>query len=339
MILKMLITIAIPSFNRPETLIRLLNSIDFVNPLIEIVICEDNSPKQKDIRHHINAYKACSPLNINYFENIINFGYDENIWELVRKSHGKYIMFMGDDDVFIPGSLERFFYFVREHPTLGYVLKSHSIHHANGKTEPFNYYRKTTFFAPGANTIAELFRKSVLISGFFIKREPLIKYYSNELNGTLLTQLFFLALQCNKLPSAYYDIPLTMQFEEKNVPFFGSSENEKELYEPGEITLNNSINFLKSYFKVLEYIENTLSIEVKSHVINDMSKFFYPSLSIQLHRGRKSFFQYYLKLNKLGFGNSLYFHLYFLALFFFGKKFCDHLIILIKNHIKSTPRL
>jgi abequosyltransferase len=335
----MKITIAIPSYNRPETLLRLLKSIDFVSSEIEIVICEDHSPKRSEIKQCVTDFKLTSEIELRYFENQINLGYDENLWELVRKSKGEFILFMGDDDVFLPGALEILFNFLLKNPDLGYVLKSHVIKMANGENVPFNYYNKNMFFEKGEATIVELFRKSVLISGFLIRREPLLDYYTDKLNGTLLIQLYFLSIQCNQYPSAYLSTPLTMQMEEGSIPYFGSSENEKGLYDPGKITIKNSLNFLNSYLNLLEYIDLTLHVNVKDKIVKDMSKYFYPSLSIQRHNGRKIFYGYYKELNKLGFNVSKYYHLYFIALYVLGEKSCDSMILTIKKRLKATPKL
>jgi len=52
------ITIAIPSYNRPKELLRLLESIDSTqNEKIEIVICEDKSPKREEISSVVNSFK------------------------------------------------------------------------------------------------------------------------------------------------------------------------------------------------------------------------------------------------------------------------------------------
>ena len=43
-----------------------------------------------------------------YFENEKNLGYDRNIIELLFKCKGKFVMFMGDDDYFNKGILEKY---------------------------------------------------------------------------------------------------------------------------------------------------------------------------------------------------------------------------------------
>jgi len=339
----MKLTIAIPSYNRPETLIRLLKSIDFKNEsndvLIDILIHEDNSPRRVEIRSAVMSFIAASSFPIKYYENQINMGYDANLWTLVDKSTGDFILFMGDDDEFVPGSLNLLISFLKKNNELGYVLKSHYTILKDGSHEIFNYYSGDQFFNPGTSTIVEMFRKSVLISGFCIRREDLYNYYTTNLNGTLLIQLYFLAIVAMKYKCAYFSPALTFQRQEGNVPFFGSSENEKGLYSPGEKSIQNSINFSKSFLTVLSYIDNTLSIKVKDKVVLDMSKYFYPSLSIQRNRGRKAFYKYFRELNKLGFNTSIYYYVYFIALYIFGKSFCDSIIRNIKRIIRVTPKL
>jgi glycosyltransferase involved in cell wall biosynthesis len=107
----MFLTIAIPSYNRPETLVELLRSIDFAPDDMEVVICEDCSPKQEEVRNRVQNFK--SDLKIRYFENKSNLGYDENLWELVRKSSGEFIIFMGDDDEFMPHALKQSYNFLK----------------------------------------------------------------------------------------------------------------------------------------------------------------------------------------------------------------------------------
>lgn len=336
----MLLSIAIPSYNRPNTLIELLSSIDFISDDIEVVICEDNSPKKIEIREAITRITEQSPLTIRYYENPKNLGYDENLWELIRHSSGKFIVYMGDDDEFIPGSLEKFYEFLKRNKQLGYVLKSHITIYRNNSKEYFNYYPETVYFEKGENSIIELFRKSILISGFCIRKEDLMNYYTTKLTGTLLTQLYLLSIQCLKYPSAYFAIPLTVQDENKNtIPYFGSSENEKGLYVPGENSVNGSLNFMNKYNQVLDLIDSTHTIQIKKKIKLNMSKYSYPILAIQRNKGVKVFTKYTIQLCKIGYNSSIYFYFYYLSLLILEKRNCDNVIIFLKSKLKSTPRL
>ena len=54
-----LFSICIPSYNRPAEIRRLLNSIDTTHvDEVEIVICEDKSPKREEIRKQVLDFKS-----------------------------------------------------------------------------------------------------------------------------------------------------------------------------------------------------------------------------------------------------------------------------------------
>ena len=332
------ISIGIPSYNRPAELLRLLQSIDYFDDDLEVVICEDNSPQRKSIGETVRQFQAGKKLALTYYENAVNLGYDRNIRELALRATGEYLIYMGDDDRFVPGALLQFIHFLRTHRELGYVLKSHQLLHADGMIEPFRYYRETCFFSPGPETVKELFRKSVFISGFTIKREYLAPLMTDAFDGTLLMQLYFLAEIALKHKCAYFDVPLTQQ-DEGGIPMFGMADAEKKLYTPGSITVDNSLAFLRGFFKITGFLDRKYQLHMTTSIRCDMAKYSYPSLAIQRPRGLKIFFQYIRQMNQLGFNCSIYYYIYIIGLTVLGKRFCDWLIVVLKKKLGATPRL
>ncbi|MBU1674124.1 glycosyltransferase [Patescibacteria group bacterium] len=334
-----LISICIPSYNRPEELYRLLNSIDSKNKeKIEIIICEDKSPKRDEINSAVKKFITQTNFKVKYFENEINLGYDKNLKELISKSSGDFIVFMGDDDTFIPNALDKLMHFLESNHSLSYILKSHQHIFKDGRIEKFRYFNGNKFFKSGENTYIELFRKSVFISGFTINRNYIQNLIVNDFDGTLLFQLYLLAEVLMNYECAYFDVPLTQSLEE-GVPFFGNSESEKELYTPGTITIENSLNFLKGFFKITIFIDTKYNLNATYKIKRDMSKYFYPSLAIQREKGIKEFFRYVKELNKIGFNITLYYYIYVVALVLFGKKNCDSVIVFLKKLLGKTPKL
>ena len=93
-----LFSICIPSYNRPAEIRRLLNSIDTTHvDEVEIVICEDKSPKREEIRKQVLDFKSKTQYEVNYIENEENCGYDKNLRNLIRAAKGHFIIFMGDN--------------------------------------------------------------------------------------------------------------------------------------------------------------------------------------------------------------------------------------------------
>ena len=334
-----LVSICIPSYNRPEELYRLLNSIDSKqSEKLEIIICEDKSPKREEINRIVSKYISEVNYEVKYFENELNLGYDKNLRELISKASADFIVFMGDDDTFIPQSFDKLISFLEQNTKLGYILKSHQFVFKDGRVEKFRYFDGNQLFKSGEDTYIELFRKSVFISGFTINRNYIKDLLIDDFDGALLFQLYILAEVALKYECAYFDTPLT-QAKEEGVPFFGNSESEKGLYTPGTITIENSLNFLKSFFKITKFIDNKYNLNSTEKIKADMSKYFYPSLAIQREKGLKDFFRYVKELNKIGFNITIYYYIYLVALVLFGKNICDSIIVFLKNILGKTPKL
>ena len=340
---KPFISICILSYNRAETLLRLLQTIDTKRTdEIELVICEDSSPRQQEIRQVVTDFAAQQPYPVLYIENPKNLGYDMTLCELVKRANGKFLVFMGDDDEFVPGAFDKVLNFLENHSELGYLLKSHYMIHDSQKKEKFRYYNKSKFFKPGIETYKELFRKSVYIAGFTIRREYAEPYLTNsdKFDGTLLMQIYLLAEVVLRYPAAYFDEPFTQQYlsHEHNVGDV-MFDREKKVYVPRSPTLDISINFLRSFSLITDFIDKTHQINSTEFIKRDMSKYFYHSLAVHRHKGLRFFFNYVRELNKLGFNSSFYYFVYVILLTFLGKRICDWGIWQLKKMLGSTPRL
>jgi len=335
------VSICILSYNRPETLLRLLRTIDVRRTdEIELVICEDSSPRQQEIREVANAFRLQQPYPVLYFENKKNLGYDGTLCELVKHANGTWLVFMGDDDEFVPGAFDKILSFLDQHSELGYVMKSHYLIHDDQHKERFRYFRKSEFFDPGIDAYIELFRKSVYIAGFIIRREYVAPYLTNRFDGTMLMQLYLLAEVVLRYQSAYFDEPFTQQYasHEHNVGDV-MFDREKSKFVPRRPTLDISLNFLKSFSLITEYIDKTHQINSTALIRRDMSKYFYPSLAVHRDAGLRFFFNYVRELNKLGFNASFYYYVYVILLALLGKRVCNWGIWHLKKMLGSTPRL
>ena len=320
---------------------RLLKTIDTKQSEdIEIVVCEDCSPRQEEIRQVIAQFRELHKFKVLYSENSKNLGYDGTLCELVKQANGVWLVFMGDDDEFVPGALDKVIDFLGQQSELGYVLKSHYLIHENQKKERFRYFGKTEFFKPGVATYIELFRKSVFIAGFMIRRDYARPYLTDRFDGTLLMQLYLLAEVVLKHPSAYFDEPFTQQYasHQHNVGDV-MFDREKNTFVPRRPTLDISLNFLKSFSHITEYIDKQYHINSTELIKKDMSKYFYPSLAVHRDEGLRFFINYVRELNKLGFNSSYYYYIYVILLTLLGKRVCDWGIYQLKKLLGSTPRL
>jgi len=334
------LSICIPSYNRPAELAWLLGSIDSQPMDLEIVICEDQAPKRMDVRAVVEEFSATSVYCVNYHENPTNLGFDGNLRHLIERARGDYVLFMGDDDRFVPGALARFIAFLEQHRDKPYVLRTYLTEHPDGRTEYYRYLPHTTPLAHGEATVAWLFKRSVTICGFTIARAEALKYATADLDGTLLYQVYLMAQVCLWQDSIYCDIPVVhaVQTFRKDKPMFGSSEAEKGRYTAGSVSEDNSINFTKAYFEVTEYLDRLHGTTLTERVRFDLSKYSYPFLSIQRKRGIRSFLSYAKRLEtEAGFGCTVYFYAYKWALALFGEAACDRAIVFMKRILGHTP--
>ena len=153
-------------------------------------------------------------------------------------------------------------------------------------------------------------------------------------------QIYLMSQICLKHDSVYCDIHFVqcVQTYRNDRPMFGSSKAERERYRPGSVLEDNSINFTKSYFELANYIDKLHGTQLTKMVSLDLSKYSYPFLSIQRKRGILKFLNYANRLDKeIGFGKTIYFHIYKWSLLILGERVCDRVIIIIKRIIGYTP--
>lgn len=337
-----LLSICIPSYNRPDLLERLLRTIDGDPKALEVVICEDHAPKRAEVRRTVEGFRDAGRFEVVYHENHANLGYDGNLQELIRRANGEFVMFMGDDDEFTPGQLDRFLEFLRGNRDLGYVLRSYQVIHPGGLVEPFRYYPDDCRFPASLDSYVALFRRSVTISGVTFRRDCCLPLLTDRFNGTLLIQCYLAAEITLRFPSAYSTIPISTvnQTYRDDKPNFGAAASERSFFEPGKVTLRNSVNFMKGFLRISRDMDSRHGFDSTPIIRDEMSKYSYPVLSIQRKRGVREFLRYAVMLkDEVGIATTPYFYLYAFALLVCGERFCDTGIIVIKKILGRTPVL
>jgi len=123
---KPILTLAIPTYNRPDKLKDLLDSIlsQYQYQLsIELVI-SDNSPGV-ETENLVAEYKKILP--ITYVHQPTNIGAAGNYLFTVEAAQGSYCWILGDDDLIIDGSITKLLSIIEAHPTLPAIVCGYSI--------------------------------------------------------------------------------------------------------------------------------------------------------------------------------------------------------------------
>lgn len=101
------LTISIPTYNRSnylgDTLQQLHSELANFNPgEVEVIVSDNASP---DNTEKIVSDAIKSGLVIRYIRNSENIGSDANIAQCFNQANGNYVLILGDDDLFVDGSL------------------------------------------------------------------------------------------------------------------------------------------------------------------------------------------------------------------------------------------
>ena len=90
------LTIGVISYNRPKELIRTINSLLPLPPFVEVLICDDKSPKISEILASLEGFLLNS--QIRFFSNEVNLGYDRNLFQVIELACSDNVLLLGDDD-------------------------------------------------------------------------------------------------------------------------------------------------------------------------------------------------------------------------------------------------
>ena len=341
------ISVCIPCYNRPEFLEYLLQSIvcqEFED--YEILVADDNSPRQSEIISVVNKIKNLFPMRqIHLFLNPFTYGYDRNFRELINRAHGEYCLFMGDDDYMLPGALRAVYNATKipEQPSV--ILRSW--HKVDRETcqhlETFRYFSSDLKFKGSVETAALFFRRSVAIAGFTVKTRDARAVASSEYDGTLLYQVYLATILTFRGSGYYIANPyFAMRKDRYHRPthFFGTAASEQKRFSPGKLTYQQSLDFIDGMLDVCTSVSEKLdSIQLKNLILNDMRVYSFPLLSVQRRNGILNFLSYSRHLVSRGLGGNFFFYMYFISLLFLGVRFSELIIKLIKKVVGRTPHL
>lgn len=109
-----ILTIGIPTYNRPKKLKQCLISIEkqTLTDDIEILISIDGSTD--DTESVVKKFISSSKFNIRYVKNKKNLGFDRNIINVYKNARGKYVWFLGDDDQMLTGGIKNIVKILKE---------------------------------------------------------------------------------------------------------------------------------------------------------------------------------------------------------------------------------
>jgi glycosyltransferase involved in cell wall biosynthesis len=333
------ISVCIPAYNTTDYLSELLESIveqDYDD--YEIFVSDDKSPFSEEICKITKRFINTRPnIPIHYYKNEENLGYDANLRTLIRKAHGEYCLFMGDDDLMCVGALKRAGEALEKYDDIGVLLRSYvSVERQTKRIiQYYKYFDGDRFFEAGPETVITFFRRSVVISGMTVHRQASLKCQTDKFDGTLLYQLYLAGNILLEMNGIYIAEPIVM-YRTGGVHQFGSSKKERDKYKPKVTTPEHSLNFMKGMFEIARTIGEKHDKPIYKRIVDDLGNYSYGFLAIQA-KNIKDFLWYSYQLARMGLWKNKMFVIYVLLLLCFRPRFIDFVIGQIKRKMGKTP--
>lgn len=133
-----ILSICVPTFNRHESLKLLIdtiyNQIKF-NSKVELVVSDNNSNDNTQ-----NILKKYSEIeNIRIYKNNSNIGAVGNILKLTQVlAKGDYVWVIGDDDLLIPGAIDKLVKLIENNRHIGYFFVNHIYESSKNRESIYN---------------------------------------------------------------------------------------------------------------------------------------------------------------------------------------------------------
>ena len=116
-----LLSICIPTFNRGRFLNLCLDSvIDSVQGNNNVEICVSNNASNDNTMDIIESYTHIE--NFSYLSNEFNLGIPKNFLNVISMAKGKYVWLVGDDDIIVPGAVNRILECIVNNETCDFFL-------------------------------------------------------------------------------------------------------------------------------------------------------------------------------------------------------------------------
>lgn len=332
--MQLLLSIGITSYKRLHELERCIKSIQsqYVD-CIEIIISEDCSPMSNEIGKLVDRIAKQSNFLIKFMPNEHNLGYDGNLGAIIKKSQGKYVLLMSDDDTLYEGFLDILIPFLKNYNNDYGVLYSPFVYSSDKRQD--RNYGKNLVLEKGENSCAKHLYDSILFSGLVFRKEYVEKYDAGRFLNMNYFQVYLFLKMIYHYGGYYFSHP--------SVWCVGDGENAYGLSESsgGNDVLANRQNVLsilefnKTLFEVIRLFDKEEGTHVFASFEKQYSLHSYSPLSIARKSGRKFFNEYWKTLNSLDIRLYPIARVYYILLLFLGTNLSNRLTSLGRKMLKN----
>lgn len=119
---RSLLSICIPTYNRPAYLDQCLAAILPQAEVLDVEVLISNNGSTDDTRNVIDRYQHGFPKNLRCIHQATNLGYDLNHKAVIEMASSEYAWLLGDDDVALEGALQKVINALRGNPQCEFMI-------------------------------------------------------------------------------------------------------------------------------------------------------------------------------------------------------------------------
>lgn len=320
--MKYLISVCITSYKRVKELERCLKSVDSkYTDKIEIVVSEDCSPQKGEIEEVVKSFAETSPYHVVFNSNENNLGYDRNLKQLQKLSSGEYIFYLSDDDIIVPGALDKLVDFLIESEG------QYSLIFAPFWYGPIKDVRRkhaTSFkIKAGSESAAKYVYDAILFSGLVFKRTSVINLDAEKFKNLNYFQVYMFLYVMNEY-GAYYMDELMIDSVSDGENAYGQVESSRSNGKSKNEDLSNrnsvfsNLEFNKGLFKVIKSFDE----DYNTHTFDEFSKEYslrsFGGLCRARKCGRNVYKQYWKRMQEMDMNYSFVVRVYYYVLLICG---------------------
>lgn len=336
-----LFSVIVPTYNRPQHLAPLLESVLSQNfDDWEMIVGEDCSPARAEVTRIVNEYTARSGGRIRLHLHAENLGYDRGVRGLIDQSSGRFLFVMGDDDYVASGALRAAAGVITRYPNVGLILRAFAwfVDTPDNVVQISRYYPDETVFPAGKQAIVACFRRLVVMSGLVMDRDLAQACATDKFDGSLFYQ-HWIAGNILAKKDAVYIPQLLVYFRRGSPSMWGMAKAERHLYTPGVQPPHMHLKMVRWQFEIAEDLEKKFGIAIIDDIRRDYANYAFATFAGQAHIPWREFYRYYRHLSRLGLARYPTFHAWFWAISLFGAKNVDRVLQAVRKRVGHTPNL
>ena len=167
-----LITVAVPAFRRADMLTSLIKSFQRQTCEPAELLIVDDDIESEAVASVVRMFAETDP-RIRLHRNASNLGYYRNFLNILELARGKYVIILGDDDLFASeDALAQYCKAFADHPEVGYVHSNVlQFNNAYELDYAFNHYPSSQVFPPGLPSLRSTWLKSCYIPGIALRKD------------------------------------------------------------------------------------------------------------------------------------------------------------------------